>query len=133
MAKSKRTKLSTLIDKADKLTSLYIRQKFADDNGNVQCISCDTVLPWQELHCAHYIGRAAKATRWLEENLHPACPRCNYFNKEYHMREYTLKMIDLYGREFVNALRIIGKNTLSPTEVRVLAEEAIEYYSMKLK
>jgi hypothetical protein len=127
-AKPKRAKLSTLIDKADRLASLYIRQKHADHAGYVTCISCDTVLHWKDAHCAHYIERGKKASRWLEENLKPACCGCNTFNKEFHMREYTLKMIDLYGREFVDSLRESAKRTLGATEVRMLAEEAIEYY-----
>lgn len=126
--KKKKAKLSTLVDKADKLASQYIRQKYADHAGNVTCISCDTVLPWKDSHCAHYIDRAKKATRWLEENLHPACCGCNSFNKQFHMREYTLKMVDMYGRSFVDELREMVKKPLSQVDVRKLAEEAIEYY-----
>ena len=131
--KKKKAKLSTLVDKADKLASLYIRQKYADHAGNVTCISCDTVLPWKDAHCAHYIDRAKKATRWMEENLHPSCCSCNSFNKQFHMREYTLKMVDYYGRDFVNEIRETVKKTLSPSEVRTLAEEAIVYYGKALR
>ena len=131
--KPKRAKLSTLVAKADTLASQYIRQKYADHAGNVVCISCDTVLPWKDAHCAHYIDRAKKATRWMEENLHPACCSCNAFNKQFHMREYTLKMVDYYGRDFVNEIRETVKKTLTASEVRNLAEEAIAYYSGQLK
>jgi len=131
--KPKRQKLSTLVDKADKLASQYIRQKYADHAGYVTCISCDTVLHWKDAHCAHFIERGKKLTRWLEENLHPACCGCNTFNKEFHMREYTIKMIDLHGREFVDELMAMGRKSTSPAEVRTLAEEAIEYYSQALE
>lgn len=131
--KPKKAKLSTLVDKADKLASQYIRQKYADHAGNVTCISCDTVLHWKEAHCAHYIERAKKSTRWMEENLKPSCPSCNVYRKEFHMREYTLKMVDLYGREFIDELRSMAKKTLSNAEIRQLAEEAIEYYGKQLK
>lgn len=130
--KPKKAKLSTLVDKADKLASLYIRQKYADHAGNVTCISCGAVLHWKDAHCAHFIERSKKATRWLEENLHPACCSCNSFHKEQHMRGYTLFMVDTYGREFVEELRELEKKTLSPAEVRRLAEEAIEYYGKDL-
>lgn len=126
--KTKQQKLTTLIDKADKITSQYIRYKHADINGNVKCISCDTVIHWKDSHCAHYIGRASKATRWMEENLRPACPSCNVYRKEFHMREYTLKMIDFYGREFVDDLRALSKKVLTASEVRRLAETAIEEF-----
>ena len=127
--KAKKAKLSTLMDKADKLASLHIRQKYADHAGNVKCVSCDSVLPWKESHCAHFIERGKKATRWLEENLHVACCSCNTFHKELHMRGYTLFMLDTYGRELIDELRELEKKTLSASEVRNLAEEAIEYYS----
>jgi hypothetical protein len=127
--KPKRQKISTLIDKADKLASQYIRQKYADHAGYVTCFTCDTALHWKDAHCAHFIERGKKLTRWLEENLHPACCGCNTFNKEFHMREYTIKMIDLHGRDFVDELMEMGRKSPSPAEVRNLAEEAIEYYS----
>lgn len=125
----KQPKLTTLIEKADRITSNYIRQKHADSNGNIKCISCDTVLPWKESHCAHYIGRASKATRWMEENLRPACPSCNVYRKEFHMREYTLKMIDFYGRDFVDELRGLARKVLPASQVRLLAETAIHEFS----
>ena len=131
--KAKRPKLSTVIDKADTLTSQYIRQKYSDHAGNVTCITCGKVLHWKDSHCAHYIERAAKATRWLEENLKPACPSCNVYRKEFHKREYTLVMVDLYGRDFVEELKVIGKQTLQPSKVRELAEEAIRYYGEQLE
>ena len=126
--KIKRTPLPSLIRKADAVTSQYIRQKYAASNGYVACITCGKVLHWKEAHCAHFIGRSAKATRWLEENLHPACCGCNAFRKEYHMREYTLYMEDFYGRKFVDELRAMEKQTLSASQVRQLAEEAIENF-----
>lgn len=131
--KQKKAKLSTLVDKADKLASQYIRQKYADHAGNVTCISCGAVLHWKDAHCAHFIERGKKATRWLEENLHPADASCNVYRKELHMRGYTLFMIDTYGREFVEELRALEKKTLSNAEIRQLAEEAIEYYGKQLK
>jgi len=128
----KLVKLTALIDKADKITSQYIRQKHADANGNVKCISCDTVIHWKGSHCAHYIGRASKATRWMEENLRPACPSCNVYRKEFHMREYTLKMIDFYGRDFVDELRGLARMVLTAPEVRALAENAIQDFKVDI-
>lgn len=129
----KKPSLPSLIEKADRLTSTYIRQKFADFAGNVVCITCGKALHWTEAHCAHFIGRSAKLTRWLEENLHPACCGCNTFRKEYHMREYTVYMVDMYGREFVDELREMERKVVPASQVRQLAEEAIAYYSEAAK
>lgn len=131
--KAKKAKLPTLIVKADNLASRYIRQKYSDHAWNVTCVSCGKVLPWKDAHCAHFIERGKKATRWLEKNLHPACCSCNSYHKEMHMRGYTLFMIDTYGRELVDELRELEKKTLSNAEVRQLADEAIEYYGKGLK
>lgn len=131
--KPKRQKLSTLVDKADTVTSLYIRQKHADHAGMVKCVTCETVLPWKEAHCAHYIERGKKETRWLEENLWPACSGCNVFHKERHKRRYTRFMEQTYGNEFINELERLEAIVCSPSRVRQLAEEAIEYYSEALK
>ena len=133
MKRNKQTPLPSLIEKADRVTSQYIRRKHADFNGNVKCVSCGKVLPWKEAHCAHFIGRSAKSTRWLEENLHPACCGCNTYRKEYHMREYTLYMEDMYGREFVDELREMERKVLAASQVRALAEEAIAEFSAGLK
>ena len=131
--KVKRPSLPALIRKADTVTSQYIRYKYADGNGFVRCVTCGQVLPWKDAHCAHYVERSAKATRWLEENLHPACPSCNVFRKEFHKREYTLFIIDTYGREKINEFKRLAAQSLSPSQVRQLAEEAIEYYSTAIK
>lgn len=131
--KKKRDSLASLIRKADIVTSQYIRQKYADSTGVVKCVTCDTKLHWSQSHCAHFMERANKATRWLEENLHPACPSCNVFRKEYHKREYTLFIIDMYGREKIDEFKSLARRVLSSSQVRFLAEEAIKYYSAQLK
>ncbi len=131
--KNKRASLSSLIRKADTITSQYIRQKYADSAGIVKCVTCDTKLHWSQSHCAHFMERANKATRWLEENLHPACPSCNVFRKEYHKREYTLYIIDMYGREKIDEFKSLTSEILNSSKVRFLAEEAIKYYSEQLK
>lgn len=127
-AKAKRQSLPALIRKADAITSIHIRTKYADTSGVVKCVTCGKAMHWKDSHCAHFIGRSAKATRWLEENLHPACPSCNVFRKEFHMREYTLFMEDFYGRKFVDELRELERQTLSAGQVRTLAETAITEY-----
>lgn len=131
--KPRQPKLSTLQDKADKAMSLYIRQKYADENGMVKCISCDTVKHWTEMQAAHFIPKSRGASiRYVEENLHPACPSCNMFNPESHMIGYTLAMIDMYGRDKIDELKQEARKTLKPSEKRALCEEAIEYYTNAL-
>ena len=131
--KPKQVKLSTLVDKADKLASVYVRMKFSDYAGNIVCITCEKYLPWKEAHNAHYIERKFVNTRWHEMNLAPACAGCNMFNKEFHKRQYTFYMLDKYGREAVEELKELGRKVVSPTQKRLLAENAITYYTEAIK
>jgi len=129
----KKPSLSSLIKKADTATSLYIRQKFADHAGYVSCITCGKPMHWKDSECAHYIERAKFGTRFVEENLAPACTSCNHFRKEFHKREYTLYVIDTYGREKIDELKQLANKSLSPSQKRQIIEEALEYYTGKLK
>ena len=128
----KQIKLTTLIARADSVVSKYIRQKNADSSGMVKCVSCPTVLHWKESHCAHWIGRAAKTTRWLEDNLSVACPSCNVYRKELHQREYTLYQLDRHGREKLDKIRGDSRKTLSGSQIRALANEVLDTYTRLL-
>ena len=127
--KLKTPKLSTLADKADKVCSIYIRLKHADHTGCITCITCGAYMPWKDSQNAHYIERGHHWTRYLEENLHPACASCNFYRKEFHKRQYTLAMIDLYGRDKITELEELSRKPISASQKRQLALEAITYYS----
>lgn len=75
----------------------------------------------------HFIGRAAKATRWLETSTRRAVAAMPSARNT--TCGYTLFMLDFYGREFVDELKVKEEKVLSPSQVRQLAEDAIEYYS----
>ena len=62
------------------------------------------------MHCGHYQhGLTAgkdddgKPFVWIE-NLHPQCPGCNTYRGGM-LDKYTLYMIDMYGRDFVESLQ----------------------------
>ena len=130
--KQARPKLSTLQAKADKLMSVYIRQKYAD-NGMVKCVSCGKLIHWKESDCGHFVPKSrGAAVRYVEENVHPECQSCNRFD-EGHMIDYTRFMIDFYGHEKIDELKAEARKTLSPTQKRALVEDAIEYYGTRLK
>jgi 5-methylcytosine-specific restriction endonuclease McrA len=128
-----KAKLSTLQAKADTAMSQYIRQKWADSDGLCKCVACGTMKPWKEMDMGHFVPKSRGASvRWVEENCHPECPACNRFN-EGHMIGYTLFMIDYYGKEKIDELQAEARKTLSPSQKRELAEEAIRYYTEALK
>lgn len=89
--------------RADAAMSKYIRTKYMK-YGVIKCVTCAAIKPFDEMDCAHFISRKREATRFVEENCHPACWKCNRFSPETHLRMYTLFMIDTYGREKIDEL-----------------------------
>ena len=127
-----KAKLSTIQAKADAAMSVYIRMKYADENGYVKCVSCGRSFHWKDVDCGHFISRGKVSTRWVEENAHPECPHDNRFNHT-HLIGYTLYMVDMYGRDKIEELEQLARQVLSPTQKRKLAEEAFLYYSGLVK
>lgn len=65
---------STLIKEADRVFSLYIRER----DRWLPCVTCWS--SWTETHqCWHFASRRHLNTRWHEKNAHSQCPRCNMF------------------------------------------------------
>lgn len=75
----KKKTTSQLKRELDKLFSLYIRQKYADEKGYVECYTCSKKLPWGEIQNGHFVSRSHLATRYDEENCRPQCVGCNVF------------------------------------------------------
>tara|TARA_R100000329_G_C7610667_1_gene216698 strand:- start:46 stop:456 length:411 start_codon:yes stop_codon:yes gene_type:complete len=92
------------------LTTLQklVRIKAADDQGYCTCITCGCIKKWNDgIQGGHYIPKGSSSYWALEEeNVHPQCNGCNNFG----MRNgdaaqlYTLYMIDMYGRDFVEEM-----------------------------
>ena len=129
--KAKRPKLSTLVIKADKIMSQYIRRKYLTHEGYLKCVSCGQVKAFEVFDCGHFIKRDKFATRYVEENCHPECKGCNGFDID-HLIGYTEFMIDTYGRDKIAELKKESKRILSPSEKRTIVENALEYYTKKL-
>lgn len=77
--KVKKKTTSQLKREADRVFSLYIRQKYADKSGNVPCYTCGKVLAWNRIQNGHFISRGYLATRYLEDNCRPQDVGCNVF------------------------------------------------------
>ena len=98
-----RVKRKTLIRKLDSEFSKYIRQKYAEKNGQVYCFTCTHKAHWKEMQNGHYISRACLILRWNEQNCRPQCAGCNIFRsgKPVDFRENLVKEI---GEEEVKTL-----------------------------
>ena len=106
-----KSKLKKSKDKAWMWLSRYIRLRDSV-NGICKCVTCDTVKPWKQMQAGHFIpaGRG-NAVRYVEENIHAQCYRCN-INLGGFGAVYYPFMVEKYGQEFVDDLIVRSHGTL---------------------
>lgn len=83
-------KLPTLLEKADKVFSFWIRTR-----DNFTCVVCGSK---ERPQCGHLIKRGKHNTRFDEKNCNCQCSSCNWFHNEYP-EAYTMFFLDKYGIE----------------------------------
>jgi len=96
-----------------KAIQLLARISAADDNGYCACVSCGLINHYKSMDGGHYIPKGSSSYWALEvENVHPQCKGCNGFGMKYGAaaQEYTLFMIDTYGRDFVENMMATKAN-----------------------
>ena len=127
MTISKRSEksLQTLIKELDEVFSIWVRKKYADSNGYLNCFITGVRLHWKQADAAHYIRREKMATRWHEWNVHPSSIDSNRFDPE-HERMYGEKMIEVFGIEQVTELHNLSHSLAKWTRPEL--EEKIEYF-----
>lgn len=76
---TEKTSLPMLKKELDRVFSIFTRQKLADPNGMVACVTCRKVYHWRDLDAGHYQPRQDLATRWEENNVWPQCRPDNAF------------------------------------------------------
>ena len=109
MKKKPKSLRSQCLDAVQKLSRL----KAADEYGMVQCVSCNAHLRWNVAHGGHYIAKGTSSYWALDErNVHPQCGSCNIFGMSRGSAEgqYTLWMIDYYGKDFVEEMHRDKRN-----------------------
>lgn len=99
----KQRSISALSEEAARLLQRLVRLKAADPFGNAECITCGKIEHWKDLDGGHFVPRGHKKHKLREENIHPQCRYCNRY-RHGALAEYTLYMIDMYGRDFVEWL-----------------------------
>lgn len=90
-----------LIDRLDKIFSIFIRLKNADTNGMVRCITSGKFLHWKDADAGHFITRNNMATRWNEQNVNPQSRGDNRF---------------LSGRQYEHGLSIDRRHGVGTAE-----------------
>jgi len=112
----KQVALSTLRRKLDKVFSLWIRRRDADDKGMGRCYTCNR---YALLEASHFIPRQHQATRWDEHNVHGACSYCNRWQHG-NLAEYYLALVRQYGQRIADGLMELKRTTVKFTRQDLL-------------
>ena len=118
MARKRKT-IAALVNDAATILQRIVRLKAANDNGYAECVTCGAIHPYELMDGGHFISRTYTAHKLTEDNIHPQCKRCNGFNGgEY--AAYTLYMIDMYGRDYVEELLATKSQTKKYTRPEIM-------------
>ena len=128
--KKKAESVTTLKKKLDAIFSLYIRQKYADDSGNVECYTCGVVKPIKAIQNGHFWSRSHLSVRWDEDNCRCQCSGCNVF-KHGNYIVYTTKLLNEIGEEEFDKLWQKKNLLFSPTKEWLIKQ--IEFYTLNTK
>jgi hypothetical protein len=115
----KQRKISAITEECARLLQRLVRMKAADEFGYAECITCGKVEDWHDLDGGHFVPRKHKKHKLREENVHPQCRYCNRYRYG-ALGEYTLYMIDMYGRDFVEWLWETKSDIHKPTRQELL-------------
>jgi hypothetical protein len=121
--------LRGLKKKAWRIFSEYIRRRDTDEGGTVRCVTCRGLFFWKEVHAGHFVPGRTNAVLFHEDITNPQCPVCNIW-KGGAYQEYTLYMLDKYGREKVDEFLALKRKVVKYT--RSDLEDLILHYEEKL-
>jgi hypothetical protein len=100
---TKRRSRTSLEKDLDRVFSIFIRMRDANENGIANCFTCGKADHWTNMDNGHYISRVHRSTRWDEMNCHIQCKRCNIFMKG-NYTSYALRMIQKYGIDILEIM-----------------------------
>jgi len=117
------------LKKPDDTFSIYIRMRYADDNGYVKCATCPTVSHWKQMDCGHLRLRANLSTRWNEHNAAQQCRLCNG-SKDGKYGEMARYLIAKFGIDAIEY--VISKSRTEQKPMQYEIDELTEYYKEKI-
>jgi hypothetical protein len=121
-----------LVKIADKEFSLYIRRKYATDEGYVRCYTCGKIDHYKTMDCGHYISRSCHLYRWDEKNARTQCKYCNRF-KDGEKVVFRKHLVQYMGEDAVKKMednaKIYGQRHID----RYTLLEYIKFYKEQNK
>jgi hypothetical protein len=97
-----------LIEKLDRIFSLFIRLRDSNLSGICVCITCGKPVFFKDCDAGHFIQRDRKATRYNTQNVHAQCKYCNRYRSG-NQYEHGKKIDLLYGKDTAEKLKILGQ------------------------
>ena len=125
----KPVKRSKVVKDLDAAFSQYIRLKYTNEYGEVECYTCGSRMNWKEAQNGHFYSRARYTTRWDEVNCRVQDYRCNVaLGGNYIV--YTRNMLAEIGAEALDQIEHRSKSIEKiPTSLLI---EKIEYYKTEV-
>tara|TARA_R110001583_G_scaffold4413_5_gene25495 strand:- start:245 stop:658 length:414 start_codon:yes stop_codon:yes gene_type:complete len=120
--------ISKLKKELDKWFSLYIRLRYATDEGLCQCFTCGKVAHYKTggMQNGHFQSRRHHATRWNEQNCQVQCVKCNMFSGSGEQWKFGISLNAKYGEGTANELEFLAHTTVKKN--RVEYEDDTRYY-----
>ena len=123
--RKRKSSLSTLVRKLDKVFSRYIRLRDAMPGGMTRCISCGKIKPVSSMDCGHFYSRTHMSTRFDEDNCNSECSACNRFSAD-HLIGYRENLIKKIGVQRFKLLEVKAHETKKWSCFEL--EQLIKYY-----
>ena len=119
-----------LVERFDRVFSLYIRLRDAMDGGRTRCISCGKVFPFEKMQAGHYISRANMSTRYDIANVNSQCWHCNcYLNG--NLEEYKKNLIKKIGQDNFDELMELSRLPRHWSDAEM--KDALEMFTKEVK
>lgn len=122
---AKKPTRKSLIEKLDKIFSVYIRTRYAVDEI-AECYTCGKKDHYKKLQAGHFASRRHYSTRWNEYNVQVQCYGCNIANQGMQF-QFGKNLCSQYGDNFAEDLMIESKQIRKFTDEEIL--DMINYYS----
>ena len=122
--------ISKLKKELDSWFSLYIRLKYSNEYGMVQCYTSGRVYHYKQIHAGHFMSRRHLATRWCEQNVKPQSAADNLFGQGEQFK-FGMLLDSEYGEGTAVELQIKARQSYKMS--RVDYEEKISYYKKLVK
>tara|TARA_R110001632_G_scaffold52672_1_gene130348 strand:- start:235 stop:642 length:408 start_codon:yes stop_codon:yes gene_type:complete len=117
--------VSKLKKELDKIFSVYIRLREANEYGMVQCFTSGRVYHYKKIHAGHFMSRRHLATRWCETNVQPQSAADNLFGQGEQFK-FSINLDSKFGEGTAEELQYKSRTTVKIS--RVEYEEKISYY-----